>query len=69
MIGRSVKDSSDATGKAYGLELYNAVQKPEGKTTEVSYLFAKPGSGQEPSPKVAFVTRAGDLGCVVGYYK
>ena len=37
--------------------------------TEVSYLFVKPGPGQEPSPKVAFVTRAGDLGCVVGYYK
>jgi hypothetical protein len=68
-VGTNVKDSRDITGKAYGLELYNAVQNREGKMTEVSYLFAKPGSSQEPSPKVAFVTRAGDLGCVVGYYK
>ena len=50
------------------MELYNAGQKPEGKMTEVSYMFLKPGSDQEPSPKVALVTRVGDLGCAVGYY-
>ena len=68
-IGRSVKDSKDVTGKAYGLELYAAAQKPAGDITEVSYMFLRPGANQEPSPKVAFVTRAGDLGCAVGYYQ
>ena len=68
LIGQKVMDLRDLTGKAYGLELYNAGQKPEGKMTEVSYMFAKPGSDQEPSSKVALVARAGDLGCAVGYY-
>ncbi len=69
LLGQSVMDLKDFTGKAYGLELFDAVKKPEGEITEVSYMFLKPGSDQEPSPKVALVTRAGDLGCAVGYYK
>jgi hypothetical protein len=51
------------------MELYAAGQKPEGQITEVSYMFAKPGSDPTPVPKVSFVTRVGDLGCGVGYYK
>ncbi len=68
-VGQNVKDSKDVAGKAYGLELYAAAQKPAGEISEVSYMFLRPGSSQEPSPKTAFVTRAAELGCAVGYYQ
>jgi len=53
----------------YGVEVYNAAQKPEGHITEVSYMFSKPGTDPTPVAKVSFVTRVRDLGCAVGYYK
>ena len=57
-------------GKAYGEEIYAAAQKPEGQVTEVSnYLSPKPGTTAPAVAKVSFVTKAGDLGCGVGYYK
>jgi hypothetical protein len=46
-----------------------ATQKPKGEITEPSILFARPGPDPTPVPKVIFVTRVGDLGCGVGYYK
>jgi Single Cache domain 2 len=65
--GRTLKD---ATGKAFGQELYDAYQKPEGQITEVSYMFPRPGADKTPVAKVSLVTRASaDLGCGVGYYK
>jgi hypothetical protein len=64
--GRTLKD---ATGKAFGQELYDAYQKPEGQIIEVSYMFVRPGPDKTPVPKVSFVTRVADLGCGVGYYK
>ncbi len=66
--GTDVRTLKDATGKAFGQELYAAAQKPEGEITEVSYMFPRPGTDKTPVPKVSFVTRAGDLGCGVGYY-
>jgi Single Cache domain 2 len=69
LIGVDVRTNKDATGKAFGVELYAAAQKPEGQITEVSYMFAKPGADKTPAQKVSFVTAAGDLGCGVGYYK
>ena len=45
------------------------MQKPEGEITEVSYMFPRPGADKTPVPKVSLVTRVGDLGCGVGYYK
>ena len=64
--GRTLKDS---TGKEFGKELYAPGQKPEGQITEVSYMFPKPGTTAPAVPKVSFVTKVGDLGCGVGYYK
>ena len=64
--GKDVRTLKDASGKAFGEDVYKAAQ--EGKITEVSYMFPKPGA-TEPSPKVSFVTKVGDLGCGVGYYK
>ena len=64
--GKDVRTLKDASGKAFGEDVYKAAQ--DGKITEVSYMFPKPGA-TEPSPKVSFVTKVGDLGCGVGYYK
>jgi Single Cache domain 2 len=68
--GTDVRTLKDPTGKVYGVELYAAGQKPEGQITEVGdYMFPKPGTTTPVFPKVSFVTKVGDLGCGVGYYK
>jgi hypothetical protein len=68
--GTDVRTLKDPTGKVYGVELYAAGQKPEGQITEVSdYMFPKPGTTTPVFPKVSFVTKVGELGCGVGYYK
>jgi hypothetical protein len=69
LVGQKVMDLKDANGKPFGQELYAAVQKSEREITDVSYMFPKPGSEQQLAPKVALVTRVGDLGCAVGYYQ
>jgi hypothetical protein len=69
LFGTDARNLKDPTGKEFGKEQYAAAQKPEGQFTEVSYMFAKPGPDPKPVPKVAFITRVGDLGCGVGYYK
>jgi len=67
VIGQDVRTLKDATGKVFGVDLYAAAK--EGRITEVSYMFPKPGTDMTPVQKVSFVTRVGDLGCGVGYYK
>jgi Single Cache domain 2 len=68
--GIDVRTLKDATGNSYGEAIYAAAQKPEGQITEVpSYMFPKPGTTAPTFPKVSFVTKVGDLGCGVGYYK
>jgi hypothetical protein len=68
--GTDLRTLKDPNGKAFGLDLYAAGQKPEGQVTEISdYMFPKPGTTAPAVPKVSFVTRVGDLGCGVGYYK
>jgi signal transduction histidine kinase len=67
VIGQDVRTLKDATGKVFGVDLYAAAK--EGQITEVSYMFPKPGTDMTPVHKVSFVTRVGDLGCGVGYYK
>lgn len=69
LAGTDVRTLKDATGKTYGQEIYAAWQKPEGQISEVSYSFPRPGTTAPPVAKVSFVTRVGDLGCGVGYYK
>ena len=64
--GKDVRTLKDATGKAFGEDIYKAAQ--DGNVNEVSYMFPKPGA-TEPSSKISFVTKVGDLGCGVGYYK
>jgi hypothetical protein len=69
LLGTDARTLKDATGKPFGAELYAAMQKPEGEITEVSYMFPRPGADKTPVPKVSLVTKIGDIGCGVGYYK
>ena len=66
MIGLDVNSLKDKTGAAFGKELFNNSVK--GEYREVGYFWPRPGE-TEPSPKSSFVTRVGDYGCGVGYYK
>ena len=59
-IGQDSRTLKDATGKVFVQDLYDAAK--EGQITEVSYIFPKPGAD-------SLVTKVGDLGCGVGYYK
>jgi hypothetical protein len=66
-IGVDVRTLKDATGKVFGQDLYDAAK--EGQIAEVSCMFPKPGADMTPVAKISLVTRVGDLGCGVGYYK
>jgi hypothetical protein len=69
-LGIDVRAGQNSTGKAFGAEIYAAMQKPEGQITEVSYTGPKPGAEDTLAAKVTLVARAdSDLGCGVGYYK
>ena len=67
VIGLDARTLKDATGKVFGQDLYDAAK--EGQITEVSYMFPKPGADTTPVAKISLVSRVGDLGCGVGYYK
>jgi Single Cache domain 2 len=69
LIGTDTRELKDATGKAFGSEMFADYQKPDGVISEVSYMFPRPGADKTPVPKTSLVTRVGDLGCGVGYYK
>jgi hypothetical protein len=63
--GRTLKFKDDP----FGQRVYDAMKgTPEGSVATIDYSFPKPGT-PEPVPKVSFVTRVGDQGCGVGYYK
>ena len=66
-LGTDVRTLKDKNGKEFGKELYNAAI--EDKITEVTYMFTRPGTDPTLYQKVSFVTRAGDQGCGVGYFK
>jgi hypothetical protein len=69
-LGIDVRTGQNSTGKAFGVEVYAAMRKPEGQITEVSYVSATPRVDDTLLAKETFVTRAdADLGCGVGYYK
>jgi len=53
----------------FGQRVYDTLKgSPEGSVATVAYNFPKPGT-TESVPKESFVTRVGDQGCGVGYYK
>ena len=67
LVGQSLKDFKDKAGKAVGEEVYKVAQ--EGKISEVTYMWPRPGPDTTPVEKVAYVTKIGDEVCAVGYYK
>ena len=53
----------------FGQRVYDTLKgSPEGSVATMDYNFPKPGT-TESVPKESFVTRVGDQGCGVGYYK
>jgi hypothetical protein len=68
MIGtdaRALKFKDDP----FGQRIYDTLKgSPEGSVATVDYNFPKPGTTESVS-KESFVTRVGDQGCGVGYYK
>ncbi len=66
LVGQSLKELKDKTGKAFGEEIYKVAQ--EGKISEVPYMWPRPNE-TNPVEKVAYVTKIGDQVCAVGYYK
>jgi hypothetical protein len=69
-LGVDVRAGQNSTGKAFGEEIFAAMQKPEGQISEVSYVGPRPGADDTLGRKVSLVARAdNDLGCGVGYYK
>ena len=69
LLGKDARALMDIAGTPYGREIFDGQGKPEGQITEVKYWFPRPGADDTPVPKVSLVTKAGDLGCGVGYYK
>lgn len=64
-IGVDQATLKDSAGKPFGAEIRKVAQP--GRIAEVSYMYARPGSG-EHVPKISFVTKADDQVCAVGYY-
>ena len=65
-IGLVQRDIKDVTGKPYGAEFASAV---EGKFTEVTYMYPRPGEDKRPVEKIGIATKVAGYTCVVGYYK
>jgi signal transduction histidine kinase len=66
LVGKSLRELKDKTGKPLGEEIYKTAK--EGKIGEVAYMWPRPGTS-EPVQKVSYVTKVGDQVCAVGYYK
>jgi len=66
LLGTDVKALKEKDGSPLGEKVFNATKA--GTISTVSYNFPKPGT-TEPVAKESFVTRVGDQGCGVGYYK
>ena len=51
-LGMDIRTGQNSTGKAFGEEIYAAMQKPEGQITEVSYVSPTPGADDRLVGKV-----------------
>ena len=66
LLGTDVRALKQKDGSPLGGKVYGATQA--GTISTVSYEFPKPGT-TDPVPKKSYVTRVGNQGCGVGYYK
>ncbi len=67
LTGKSLKGLKDKEGKPLGEEIYQNAQ--EGKISEVSYQWPRPGTTEPLVGKVSYFTKVGDQVCAVGYYQ
>jgi hypothetical protein len=67
MIGRDVRTLKDETGRDFGLELYNSALDGQ-ITLSTGYAYRRAGS-VAPAQKASYLTRVGNVGCGVDYYK
>ena len=65
--GQNIATIKDKNGKALGEEMMKVAT--EGKISEVTYMWPRPGADTTPVSKVSFVTKSADQICGVGYYK
>jgi signal transduction histidine kinase len=66
LVGQSLKDLTDKSGKSLGQEMYEAAR--EGRISRVDYVWPHPGMAT-PVAKAIYVTRVDDQVCAVRYYK
>jgi cytochrome c len=66
LMGTDVRMLKEKDGSPLGQKIYDAAKA--GTITTISYNFPKPG-GTDPVAKEAYITRVGNQGCGVGYYK
>jgi signal transduction histidine kinase len=66
LMGKDIRSLKDKSGTAFGEQIFSAAK--EGTINTVDYMFPRPG-GTDPVAKQSFVTRVGNQGCGVGYYK
>ena len=64
--GKQLKDVVGKKGYPLGKEIME--KATEGKISEITYWWPRPGS-DKPVEKHTFFTKAGDQICAVGYYK
>ncbi len=65
-LGVDIRTVKQADGNPLGQKLFDAAQ--QGTINTVDYEYPAPG-GSAPIAKESFVTRVGNEGCLVGYYK
>ena len=66
LMGTDVRTLKEKDGSPLGQKIYDAAKA--GTITTISYNFPQTGT-TDPVAKEAFITRVGDQGCGVGYYK
>ena len=66
LLGTDVKALKEKDGSPLGEKIFNTTKADTIST--VSYNVPKPGT-TDPVPKESYVTRVGNQGCGVGYYK
>jgi cytochrome c len=66
LVSMDVRALKEKDGSPFGQKIYDAAK--EGAIETVSYNAPKPGS-TDPIPKESYITRVGDYGCGVGYFK
>ena len=65
-LGVDIRTLKQPDGKPFGQKLFDAAK--EGSIATVDYEYPMPGS-TAPVVKQSYVTRVGNEGCLVGYYK